>query len=111
MVTKECFEEDYMRVYNFMCQESIEELMLSRLTSEEFQYAKQEIMRLCKIPKEELQSKVKEEKKQENYAQLSMVEAYILHIISDIDYSRSVDETNKEIEALLERNLTRSEKR
>ena len=34
--TSECFEEDYMKVYDYMCNESIEELMLKKLTSEDY---------------------------------------------------------------------------
>lgn len=50
-----------MKVYDYMCNESIEELMLSKLTSKELQYAKQEITRLSKVSKEQLSVKVREE--------------------------------------------------
>ena len=102
--TSECSQEDYMRVYDYMCNESIEELMLSKLTSEELKYAKKEIIRLSKVSKEQLSAKVKEEQKPENYAQLSMVDSYILHIISDINYARSMSDLNRKIDAQLEQN-------
>lgn len=102
--TNECSEEDYMRVYDYMCNESIEELMLSKLTSEELKYAKKETIRLSKVSKEQLSAKVKEEQKTENYAQLSMVDSYILHIISDINYARSMSDLNRKIDAQLEQN-------
>lgn len=102
--TSECSEEDYMKVYDYMCNESIEELMLKKLTSEELRYARQEIIRLSKVPKEQLSAKVNEEQKPEKYEQLSMVDSYILHIISDIDYARSMSDLNKKIEAQLEQN-------
>lgn len=102
--TNECSEEDYMRVYDYMCNESIEELMLSKLTSEELKYAKKEIIGLSKVSKEQLSAKVKEEQKPENYAQLSMVDSYILHIISDINYARSMSDLNRKIDAQLEQN-------
>ena len=79
--TDECSEEDYMRIYDYMCNESIEKLMLSKLTIEELQYAKQEITRLSKISKEELSTKVREEQILSNYEQLSMVDLYITHDI------------------------------
>ncbi len=101
--TKECSEEEYMKVYDFMCQESIEKFMLSKLTSEELQFAKQEIGRLCKCPTEELHAKVIEEKKPENYAKLSMVEAYILHIISNAYYKSCVSEADQEIKTQREK--------
>lgn len=102
--TSECSEEDYMKVYDYMCNESIEKLMLSKLTSEELRYAKQEITRLSEVSKEQLSAKVNEEQKPERYEQLSMVDSYILHIISDIDYARSISSLNREIEAQLEQN-------
>lgn len=88
--TSECSEEDYMRVYDYMCNESIEELMLSKLTAEELQYAKEEITRLSKGSDSQLSAKVHEGKKQENYEKLSMVDSYILHFLSKIDFSRGI---------------------
>ena len=61
-----------MKVYDYMCGESIEELMLSKLTSEKLRYAKQEITRLSKVSKEQLNIKVNKEQKPEEYEQLSM---------------------------------------
>ena len=83
---------------------SIEELMLKKLTSEELRYARQEITRLSKVPKEQLSAKVNEEQKPEKYEQLSMVDSYILHIISDVDYDRSISDLNRKIEAQLKQN-------
>lgn len=102
--TSECSEEDYMKVYDYMCNESIEKLMLKKLTSEELQYARQEITRLSKVPKEQLSAKVNEKQILEKYEQLSMVDSYILHIISDINYARSISDLNRKIEAQLEQN-------
>ena len=100
--TSECSKEDYMKVYEYMCNESIEELMISKLTPEELQYAKQEITRLSKIPSDQLSCIIKEE--QEKYEQLSMVDSYILHIISGIDYARSLSSLDKELNSQLEQN-------
>ena len=102
--TSECSNEDYMRVYDYMCNESIEELMLKKLTSEELKYAKEEITKLSKVSKEQLSAKVKKEQRREKYEQLSMVDSYILHIISDINYVRSLSDLNKKIEAQLKQN-------
>lgn len=100
--TDECSEDDYMKVYDYMCNESIEELMLSKLTSEELQYARQEITRLSEVSKEQLSARVNEEQKLEKYQQLSMVDSYILHTISNINYARSMSDLNKKIETQLE---------
>lgn len=103
-VIGECSEDDYMKVYDYMCNESIEELMLSKLTSEELRYARQEITRLSEVSKEQLSAKINEEQKPEKYEQLSMVDSYILHIISNINYARSMFDLNRKIEAQLEQN-------
>ncbi len=102
--TSECSQEDYMKVYDYMCNESIEKLMLKKLTSEELKYARKEITRLSKVSKEQLSAKVEDEQRREKYEQLSMVDSYILHIISDINYVRSLSDLNKKIEAQLEQN-------
>ena len=102
--TKECSEEDYIKVYNFMCEESIEKLMLSKLTVEELQYAKQEITRLLDIPKEQLCAKVQEEQRLEKYEKLSMVDSYILHIMSNVDYARARSDLDRKIGKQLEQN-------
>ena len=93
--TSKCKEEEYMLVYDYMVNESIEKLMLSKLTKEELQYAKKEIIRLSKIPKEELNTKITKERTKENYPKLSMVDSYILHVISDINHNRNVSNLSK----------------
>ena len=108
--TSEGSNEDYMRVYDYMCNESIEELMLKKLTSEELKYAKEEITRLSKVSKEQLSAKVKEEQRREKYEQLSMVDSYILHIISDINYARSMSDLNRVISAQLEESKIMSQR-
>ncbi len=102
--TGEISKEDYMRVYDFMSNESIDDLMLSKLTSEELRYAKQEITKLSNISKEELSKKVHEEQKEEVYKKLSMVDSYILHQVSNINYARSLNELNRKIDAQLKAN-------
>ena len=69
--TRECSEEDYLLVYEYMNNESIEELMLSKLTATELKYVKKEIRRLSKISKEELEKKVNREKSQDNYEKMA----------------------------------------
>lgn len=102
--TGEISKEDYMRVYDFMSNESIDDLMLSKLTSEELRYAKQEITKLSNISKEELSKKVHEEQKEEVYKKLSMVDSYVLHQVSNINYARSLNELNRKIDAQLKAN-------
>lgn len=102
--TSECSEENYMMVYNYMSNESILELMLSKLTPEELYHAREEIEKLSNLSKEELNAKVKGEQRVEIYNQLSMVDSYILHLLSNVNCARNISSVNKEIAAELERN-------
>ncbi len=102
--TSECSEENYMMVYNYMSNESILELMLSKLTPEELYHAREEIEKLSNLSKEELNAKVKREQRVETYNQLSMVDSYILHLLSNVNCARNISSVNKEIAAELERN-------
>lgn len=102
--TSECSEEIYMMVYNYMSNESILELMLSKLTPEELYHAKEEIEKLSNLSKEELNAKVKREQRIEEYNRLSMVDSYILHLLFDINCARNISSANKQFVAELERN-------
>lgn len=94
--TSACSLEDSMKVYDYMCTESIEELMRSKLTSEELEYAREEINKLKKVSKKELMEKINFEQIEEIYKTLSMVDAYILHRISSYIYARNeIDLTRK----------------
>ena len=97
-------EEDYMKVYDFMCKESIGEFMKSKLTSEELQYARQEITRLCQATKEQLSAIVREGQTLETYEQVSMVDAYILHRLSQIDFSRNLVDLDKTLDTQVKEN-------
>ena len=101
-----CEPQDYMSVYNFMGKESIEKLMISKLTKEELTYAKEEIDRLSKLPNNELNAKINEEKQSQVYKNLSMVDSYILHIIADINFVRYFNELNEQLKTQLEQNAT-----
>lgn len=102
--TSEISKDKYMEVYDFMVNQSIDELMLSKLSSEELRYAKDQIQYFSQIPSEELRKKVNEEQKADNYEILSMVDSYILHIISRVNFARSMAKLNREIEAHLREN-------
>lgn len=103
-------KEEYMEVYNYMLNQSIDELMLSKLTSEELKYAREQIQHYSQIPKDELKKKVKTEQKEDNYKKLSMVDSYIFHIISRINFARSLAELDRNIEAQLNSNAAMRQK-
>ena len=102
--TSECSEQNYMMVYNYMSNESILELMLSKLTPEELYHAREELEKLSSLSKEELNAKVKGEQRVEIYNQLSMVDSYILHLLSNVNCARNISSVNKQFVAELERN-------
>ncbi len=104
--TDKISKDEYMEVYDFMENQSIDELMLSKLSQKELKYAKERIQYFSKISREELRKKVDVEQKEDNYENLSMVDSYILHIISRVDYARSMKKLDSEIKVRLEENDT-----
>ncbi len=108
--TSEISKDEYMEVYDFMINQSINELMLSKLTLEELKYAKDQIQYFSQIQSEELSKKVNDEQKTDNYENLSMVDSYILHIISRVNFVRSMSKFNREIEAQLRENASMRKK-
>lgn len=104
--TSEISKDEYMEVYDFMINQSINELMLSKLTVEELKYAKDQIQYFRQISSEELSKKVNDEQKTDNYKNLFMVDSYILHIISRVNFVRSMSKFNREIEAQLRENAS-----
>ena len=99
--TDKISKDEYMEVYDFMVNRSIEELMLSKLSLEELRYAKDQIQYFSQISSKELRKKVNEEQKADNYEKLSMKDAYILHIISRINYKRSIEKLDSEIKVYI----------
>ena len=56
------------------------------------------------MSKDELREKVKREQNEDEYGRLSMVDSYILHVISDINYARSSADLDRKIEVALNEN-------
>ena len=100
--TKEISKDGYMEVYDYMSNNNIEDLMISKLTKEELMSAKEKIKCFSEIPYKELNEKVKLEKK--NYHNLSMVDSYILHMIAKLNYRRGIAKLNMEIESHINTN-------
>jgi len=102
--TSKCTEEEYMEVYNFMCNEPIERFMLKKLTLEELKYAREKINSFKEISDEELAKKVRKEQMTENYQKLSMLDAYVLHMLAKVVISRGEIKSNNELKAQLASN-------
>ena len=83
--TNDISRDEYMEVYIYMTEHYIEDLMLSKLSKEELSYAKERIQYFSQISKEELELKIKEEQKEVNYNELSMVDSYIFNSNSSFD--------------------------
>lgn len=73
---------------------SIKDLMLSKLTKEEIQYAEEEINKLMKNEEEKLNKKINRKQKPEIYSKLSMVDSYILNRILYFSTLKSIAKTN-----------------
>lgn len=102
--TKYISKDGYMEVYDYMSNNKIEDLMLSKLTKEELISAKEQIKYYSKIPHKELTEKVRIEKEEETYKKLSMVDSYILHMICRIDYRRNMIKLDNEINEQIRQN-------
>lgn len=105
----ECSSSEYMEVYDYMGK-PIEDLMLDKLNEKELEEARAKITRLSKFSLEELNKKVKEEQQPRNYDELSMVDAYVLHVVSDFVYKKNIKLDNIKIGAELDRNAVMREK-
>lgn len=89
--------EEILLIADFIDRHSIEEVMIAKLTYEELQFANQEMVKLNKMPQEELRRIIEKEKQE--YQTLSMVDSYILHrMISNLNHPRKIPSTKDFIE-------------
>lgn len=100
-----CNPDEYMEVYDYMGN-SIKNVMLRKLTREELNYANEEIKRLNTLSKPEILTKLKNESFEETYNNLSMVDTYILHVVSNDFLQKSLFKRDKGLVAELDRNET-----
>jgi len=94
----------YKFLLDFMCNESIEEYMKSKLSKEELESAKEKINKYSNVPKAILNDKIINEKNEEVYDNLSMEDAYVLHMISKINHQRNLEELDDDIRIQNEKN-------
>lgn len=100
-----CSPDEYMEVYGYMGN-SIKNVMLRKLTREELNYANEEIKRLNTLSKTEILTKLKNESFEETYNNLSMVDTYILHVVSNDFLQKNLFKRDKGLVAELDRNET-----
>ena len=94
----------YKFLLDFICNESIEEYMKSKLSKEELESAKEKINKYSNVPKVILNDKIMNEKNEEVYDNLSMEDAYVLHMISKINHQRNLEELDDDIRIQNEKN-------
>lgn len=91
---KDCTKKEHDSVYSYM-KNSLRNFMESRLTEDELNESREvlEKFRAKEIP--ELKSYIKS--KMNNYADLTLVEAYVLYEVKEIEYYKKGNETNSKI--------------
>lgn len=97
--------DEYMEVYDYMGN-SVKNIMLRKLTKEELDHADEEIKRLNTLSKPEILTKLKNESSEETYNNLSMVDTYILHVVSNDFLQKNLFKRDKGLVAELDRNET-----
>lgn len=107
---KKCSYNEYKALASFI-KNPIEEYMVSVLTEEELMIANQKIEEYSKFSNLELNQKVVNEQKIENYKKLSMIDAYVLHMISIVNHTRNMEALDKTINTAIEQNKVLNMKR
>ena len=105
---KEMTNEEYLEVYQFISTHSLSKLMEANLTIDELNWAKETLQVLEQASPEAVNKKIQEA--QDNYQNLAMVDAFILHMIARIDHIRSMEKLEKEIKMRLKENDVMMEK-
>ena len=75
---------EYNEVSDFIDTESIEDLMHNKLTDKENEEAQNKVKRFYYFSDDEIIRKVENCKKKDNYDDLSMVDSYVFHIMSEV---------------------------
>lgn len=97
-----CNPDEYMEVYDYMGN-SVKNIMLRKLTKEELDYADEEIKRLNTLSNPEILTKLKNESSEETYNNLSMVDTYILHVVSNDFLQKNLFKRDKGLVAELDK--------
>ena len=98
-VNQNCTKEEFYKVYDYMSN-SIENIMLKKLTSDELKVANDEVKILEKLSDKELRELINTERQDDIYNNLSMIDAYTLHQIIKMDNIRNAREMNRRLELI-----------
>lgn len=102
--TNSCTQEEYIKVCNFMKIESLEDLIISKLTDEELVYVKSEINRIENLSSSDFESEYRKLRDLYFNEQLTMAERYVYYLSSRIATYRNNIRVENEISAQLKEN-------
>ena len=102
--TNTCTQEEYIKVCNFMKIESLEDLIISKLTAEELNYVKSEINRIENLSLTDFESEYRKLRDSYFNEQLTMTERYVYYLSSKIATYRNNIRVENEISAQLKGN-------
>lgn len=102
--TNTCTQEEYIKVCNFMKIESLEDLIISKLTTEELNYVKSEINRIENLSLTDFESEYRKLRDSYFNEQLTMTERYVYYLSSRIATYRNNIRVENEISAQLKGN-------
>lgn len=97
-------QEEYIKVCNFMKIESLEDLIISKLTAEELNYVKSEINRIENLSLTDFESEYRKLRDLYFNEQLTMTERYVYYLSSRIAAYRNNIRVENEISAQLKGN-------
>lgn len=102
--TNTCTQEEYIKVCNFMKIESLEDLIISKLTAEELNYVKSEINRIENLSLTDFESEYRKLRDLYFNEQLTMTERYVYYLSSRIATYRNNIRVENEISVQLKGN-------
>lgn len=102
--TNTCTQEENIKVYNFMKIESLEDLIISKLTAEELNYVKSEINRIENLSLTDFESEYRKLRDSYFNEQLTMTERYVYYLSLRIAAYRNNIRVENEISAQLKEN-------
>lgn len=88
--------EDNIKAYKFMKNNSIYDLILSKLNKKEIEEANTKIKKYSDLDEENLNEKINS-LSDKDFNNLSMVDSYVLHALSDVEFERNSEEAENRL--------------
>ena len=103
-----CDETEYMIVYNYLNSHSLEQTISNKLDKYDLELIRQKMLKLRNKSESEIYDYIRNQ--QSNYENLSMIDAYVLHIISKEYYQNDINRMINEITIQIDRNAAMHQK-